>query len=457
MNEFEGKKITIAGLARSGAHSVKILAGRGALVTASDIKPAKDLSEFTDMLSGISYKLETGGHTEESFLGADLVVVSPGVPLNTPLFEKIRTKGIPVIGEIELAYSLLKGNFIGITGTKGKTTTTTLTGLILSRGSAKVRTAGNIGNPLASLVDGEPDMLYVLELSSFQLETIKTFKPYIAAITNVSEDHMDRYKSLQEYIEAKAMIFRNQTRNEYLILNANDKYTPLYTSMAASNIIYFSSKKELDEGAFLKDGYITVRFRGGEYRIIKASELLIKGMHNVENAMIASIIGVLMRVTPTVIGEVLAKFEGVEHRQEFVAEVNGVKFINNSQGTNIDAVEKSFLSYANPVIAIMGGRNKGSDFAKLAGTVKEKVKKIVLIGEAKREIRAALAGSTKIADATTMEDAIRKAYKSAEPGDVVMLSPACASFDMFQDYRDRGRVFKEAVLKLRKEELSTWN
>ena len=457
MNEFEGKKITIAGLARSGAHSVKILAGRGALVTASDIKPAKDLSEFTDMLSGISYKLETGGHTEESFLGADLVVVSPGVPLNTLLFEKIRTKGIPVIGEIELAYSLLKGNFIGITGTKGKTTTTTLTGLILSRGSAKVRTAGNIGNPLASLVDGEPDMLYVLELSSFQLETIKTFKPYIAAITNVSEDHMDRYKSLQEYIEAKAMIFRNQTRNEYLILNANDKYTPLYTSMAASNIIYFSSKKELDEGAFLKDGYITVRFRGGEYRIIKASELLIKGMHNVENAMIASIIGVLMRVTPTVIGEVLAKFEGVEHRQEFVAEVNGVKFINNSQGTNIDAVEKSFLSYANPVIAIMGGRNKGSDFAKLAGTVKEKVKKIVLIGEAKREIRAALAGSTKIADATTMEDAIRKAYKSAEPGDVVMLSPACASFDMFQDYRDRGRVFKEAVLKLRKEELSTWN
>ncbi len=457
MNEFEGKKITIAGLARSGAHSVKILAGRGALVTASDIKPAKDLTEFTDMLSGVNYKLEAGGHTEESFLESDLVVVSPGVPLNTPLFEKIRAKGIPVIGEIELAYSLLKGNFIGITGTKGKTTTTTLAGLILSRGSTKVITAGNIGNPLASLVDGESDNLFVLELSSFQLETIKTFKPYIAAITNVSEDHMDRYKSLQEYIEAKAMIFRNQTRNEYLILNANDKYTPLYTSMAASNIIYFNSKTELDEGAFLKDGYITVRFRGGEYRIIKASELLIKGMHNVENAMIASLIGVLMRVTPSVIGEVLAKFEGVEHRQEFVAEVNGVKFINNSQGTNIDAVEKSFLSYANPVIAIMGGRNKGSDFSKLAGTVKEKVKKIVLIGEAKREIRTALAGSTKLADAATMEDAIRKAYKSAEPGDVVMLSPACASFDMFKDYRDRGRVFKEAVLKLRKEESSIWN
>ena len=457
MNEFEGKKITIAGLARSGAHSVKILAGRGALVTVSDIKPAKDLSEFTEMLSGVNYKLEAGGHTEESFLGADLLVVSPGVPLNTPLFEKVRAKGIPVIGEIELAYSLLKGTFIGITGTKGKTTTTTLAGLILSRGSTKVRTAGNIGNPLASLVDGEPDMLYVLELSSFQLETIKTFKPYIAAITNVSEDHMDRYKSLQEYIEAKAMIFRNQTRNEYLILNANDKYTPLYTSMAARNIIYFSSKTELEEGAFLKDGYITVRFRGGEYRIIKASELLIKGMHNVENAMIASLIGVLMRVTPSVIGEVLAKFEGVEHRQEFVAEVNGVKFINNSQGTNIDAVEKSFLSYANPVIAIMGGRNKGSDFAKLAGTVKEKVKKIVLIGEAKKEIRAALAGSTKLADAATMEEAIRKAYKSAEPGDVVMLSPACASFDMFKDYRDRGIVFKEAVLKLRKEEASVWN
>ena len=457
MNEFEGKKITIAGLARSGAHSVKILAGRGALVTVSDIKPAKDLSEFTEMLSGVNYKLEAGGHTEESFLGADLLVVSPGVPLNTPLFEKVRAKGIPVIGEIELAYSLLKGTFIGITGTKGKTTTTTLAGLILSRGSTKVRTAGNIGNPLASLVDGEPDMLYVLELSSFQLETIKTFKPYIAAITNVSEDHMDRYKSLQEYIEAKAMIFRNQTRNEYLILNANDKYTPLYTSMAASNIIYFSSKTELEEGAFLKDGYITVRVRGGEYRIIKASELLIKGMHNVENAMIASLIGVLMRVTPSVIGEVLAKFEGVEHRQEFVAEVNGVKFINNSQGTNIDAVEKSFLSYANPVIAIMGGRNKGSDFAKLAGTVKEKVKKIVLIGEAKKEIRAALAGSTKLADAATMEEAIRKAYKSADPGDVVMLSPACASFDMFKDYRDRGIVFKEAVLKLRKEEASVWN
>ena len=457
MNDFKGKKITIAGLARSGAHSVKVLASRGALVTASDIKSEQELAEFTGMLSGVNYKLETGGHSEESFLEADLIVVSPGVPLRTPLFDKVRAKGIPVIGEIELAYSLLKGNFIGITGTKGKTTTTTLAGLILSRGSTKVRTAGNIGNPLASMVDGESDNLFVLELSSFQLETISTFKPYIAVITNVSEDHMDRYKSLQEYIEAKAMIFRNQTRNEYLILNANDKYSPLYASMAASNILYFDSKAELEEGAFLRDGWITVKFRGGEYRIVKASDLLIKGMHNVENAMAASLIGVLMRVNPSVIGEVLAKFEGVEHRQEFVGEVNGVKFINNSQGTNIDAVEKSFLSYANPVIAIMGGRNKGSDFAKLAGTVKQKVKKVILIGEAKKEIRAALRGSTKIEDADSMEDAVRKGYKSAEPGDLVMLSPACASFDMFKDYRDRGRIFKEAVIKIRKEEPATWN
>jgi len=456
LNDFKGKKITIAGLARSGACSVKVLAGRGALVTASDIKPEQELAEFTGMLSGVNYKLETGGHSEEAFLGADLVVVSPGVPLNTPLFEKVRAKGIPVIGEIELAYSLLKGNFIGITGTKGKTTTTTMTGLILSRGSSRVKTAGNIGNPLASMVDGEPDTLFVLELSSFQLETIKEFKPYIAAITNVSEDHMDRYKSLQEYIEAKAMIFRNQTRNEYLILNANDKYTPLYTSMASSSIIYFNSKAELEEGAFLRDGWITVRFRGGEYRIIRASDLLVKGMHNVENAMVASLIGVLMRITPSVIGEVLAKFEGVEHRQEFVGEVNGVKFINNSQGTNIDAVEKSFLSYANPVVAIMGGRNKGSNFAKLADTVKQKVKKIILIGEAKGEIRAALSGSTELVDAATLEEAVRLAYKSAEPGDVVMLSPACASFDMFKDYRDRGRVFKEAVAKVKKEESAAW-
>ncbi|MFH1074889.1 MAG: UDP-N-acetylmuramoyl-L-alanine--D-glutamate ligase, partial [Candidatus Firestonebacteria bacterium] len=381
------------------------------------------------------------------------------VDTEKPVFVKAKEKGIDIIGELELAYSFFKGPVVAVTGTKGKTTTTTLIGEILKQSGKQTVVGGNIGKPLTGFIKAgtdDTDRVYVAEVSSFQLETIKTFKPKIAAILNIGSDHMDRYKNLQQYVEAKGKIFKNQTEGEALILNANDKFTPLYEQQAKAKPYYFDingrfAGEEKKEGVFFENGNIMLLLNGVETMILNQKELFIKGLHNVENAMAAVLAAGLLGVKNSIAAEVLRNFKGVEHRQEFSGEVSGVKFINNSQGTNMLAVEKSILSYDGPVILIAGGRNKGSDFTELKEAVSKKVKKLVVIGEAREEIKKALAGVVLTEEAGDMADAVKKAFASAVTGDIVLMSPGCASFDMFKNYEERGKIFKEAVLQLKAE------
>ncbi|MFH1824722.1 MAG: UDP-N-acetylmuramoyl-L-alanine--D-glutamate ligase [Candidatus Firestonebacteria bacterium] len=458
MEDFKDKRIVILGLGKSGVSAAKLLKKLGAHITISDLRKENELTEYMNMLENKEdFKFDLGGHTEEILLNADKIIISPGVPSDVIPLSKLIEKNIDVISEVELAYRFLKGQVVGITGTKGKTTTVTLLSDILKEGCAcrKVKTGGNIGKPLTSLVangNNEENVIYVVELSSFQLETIKDFKPDIAVILNVSSDHMNRYKNIQEYVEAKSMIFKNQEKKDILILNANDRFTPLFSGMARSKIYLFSSTSKVEEGVYLdNDGVIKIRVGNEEVSVCNKEEVIIKGLHNLENIMVASLIGYIHDVEIKVMSDVIKKFQGVEHRQEFVAEINGVKFINNSQGTNIFAVEKSLLSYDEPIVLIAGGRNKKGNFEELRDIVKKKVKKLILIGEAKKEIKNALEGYVDIIESINLEEAVREAYKVSVPNDIILLSPGCASFDMFKNYEERGKVFKETVKKIKEE------
>lgn len=454
--ELMGKKVTVVGMARSGIASAAFLKKKGALVTITDSKPENELLEQKAAITALGgIEMEFSGHSEEVISGADLLVVSPGVNTKIAAFDGAKEKGVEIIGEIELAALFTEAGIIAVTGTKGKTTTTTLIGEMLKKAGRKTVVGGNIGKPLTNfLLSGElfdKEAFCVAEVSSFQLETVKSFKPVIAAILNIGSDHMDRYRNLQQYVEAKGNIFKNQAATEALILNANDKFTPLYETLAKSKIYYFDSVKKLDhgrDGAFLEEGVIVLRINGMESKVLDHREIFIKGMHNTENAMVAALAAKLSGVVERDIAAVLKEFKGVEHRQEFAGEINGVRFINNSQGTNMLAVEKSLLSYDAPIVLIAGGRNKGSDFNELKKTVARKVKQIVVIGEASGDIKKALKDSAPVDMAVSMEDAVSKAYYFARPGDVVLMSPGCASFDMFKDYTERGRAFKNAVIKL---------
>jgi len=455
--DFMGKKITVVGMARSGIASAAFLKEKGAVVTVTDSKAESELLEQKAALTALGgIEMEFSGHSEKALYGAELLVVSPGVNTKETAFILAAEKGVEIIGELELAAHSIRASIIAVTGTKGKTTTTTLIGEILKKAGKKTIVGGNIGKPLTDfLLSGEllDEKAYcVAEVSSFQLETIKSFKPVLAVILNIGSDHMDRYKSLQQYVEAKGNIFKNQSGSEALILNANDKFTPLYETLAKSKIYYFDSQNRLapgKEGVFLAGEKILLRVHGEETEVMEHKELLIKGMHNVENAMVACLAAKIMGVTGPESSSVLRNFKGVEHRQEFAGEINGVKFINNSQGTNMLAVEKSILSYTSPIILIAGGRNKNSDFTELKKTVAGRVKYIVAIGESREEIKKALTESAPVEEAGTMAEAVNKAFGFAVSGDIVLLSPGCASFDMFKNYEERGRVFKKAVLDLK--------
>ncbi|MCX5777297.1 MAG: UDP-N-acetylmuramoyl-L-alanine--D-glutamate ligase [Candidatus Firestonebacteria bacterium] len=455
--DLAGKKVTVVGMARSGVTAARLLAACKALVTVTDIKKESELAkekEALELLPGV--QLEFGGNSEETLLGADLIVVSPGVDTEKPLFLKAKEKGVEIIGELELACAFLRGTLIAVTGTKGKTTTATLIGEMLKEGGKITIVGGNIGKPLTGFVKAkgnDPAAFYVAEVSSFQLETVKTFKPKVAAILNIGSDHMDRYIRLQDYVQAKGNIFRNQTEREILILNANDKFTPLFARQAKAKIYYFdvnekTSGEPAKEGVFLRGGDIVINVSEKETVVLNRKELIIRGEHNVENAMVAALTASIMGVACETIAGALRKFKGVEHREEFAGEINGIRFINNSQGTNMLAVEKSLQSFEAPVILIAGGRNKGSDFTVLEGIVGKKVKNIVVMGEAKEEIKKALGKVVSIKEAEDMAAAVKEAYALAVPGDVVLLSPGCASFDMFKDYAERGDIFKAEVRRL---------
>jgi UDP-N-acetylmuramoylalanine--D-glutamate ligase len=442
--DFKGKKVTVVGLARSGVAAARALDALGAVVTVTDKKPLDRLAAEVASLASDRIRVEAGGHPDRVFTEADLIVLSPGVP-KTPQVLAARQRGVKVISELELAWLLSDSPYVGITGTNGKSTVTTLVGLMLERANKKTLVAGNIGNALtedAALLKNR-DWI-VAELSSFQLEDIETFRPRVAAILNVTQDHLDRYRDVAEYGEAKARIFMNQRREDRLVLNFDDPLVRSYAKRAASTVVPFSRLLRYNPGACVHDGWLMF----DNQRILPVAEIRIKGVHNLENALAAAALSLSAGADKEAVAAVLREFPGLEHRLEFVREKDGVAYINDSKGTNVGAVLKSVEGFDQPVILIAGGLDKGSDFTPLAGLFKRNVKLLILIGKAADKMAQALGASTETVRAATLKDAVTISSARASRGDVVLLSPACASFDMFRDFEDRGRQFKEAVMGL---------
>lgn len=452
--QFKDKYVVVIGLARSGMAAAKLLTNLGASVLVTDQKSENELKDSVEKLENecpdINFHL--GGHPEGIFDGADLVVVSPGVPFNIPILQKLRQKDIEIIGEIELAYRLCKSPIIAITGTKGKSTTSTLTGQILSKTYKKGRVvvAGNIGTPLSQYVlDLNESDLLVLEISSFQLETTVCFRPFVSVILNIMTDHLDRHRDFDEYVSAKYKIFANQTEEDYIILNADDPNALVAKKLAKAKPSLFSSKSKLEKGIYLENDYIVADLDGSEKMpICKIGELKIIGRHNIENSMAATAISIIYGAESESIADVLREFKGLEHALEFVAEINGIRFINDSKATNVISLKAALESINTGINLIIGGRDKGNDYEPIIPLVKRKVRNLIIIGESADKIENSLGHLTKSIRATTIDDAVNKAYSLANSGDTVLLSTACASFDMFNDYADRGNKFKEAVKKL---------
>jgi UDP-N-acetylmuramoylalanine--D-glutamate ligase len=453
---YNGKSVLIVGAAKSGISSARFLLAAGARVTLTDSQPLENLPHISPLLNSKDYPgellLELGGHNNDSFRTCDFVVVSPGVPLALPNFDISRKAGIPVIAEIELAARHLKGRIIGITGSNGKTTTTSLVSELLVGAGLKGHAAGNIGTPLIELVAGSsPEDIYAVELSSFQLEGIDQFRPAIGSILNLTPDHMDRYDGFEDYIAAKRRIFLNQQKTDFAVLNADDPRTAEIASQVASTPVLFSRTRTLERGAYVRDNVLFYRDETGEQKLFASDAISLKGAHNLENVLAACAMAILAGASVNGLEANVRKFKGVEHRIEFVCEINGVQYFNDSKATNVDATIKSLEAFPGNIVLIAGGKDKAGDFTVLQSLVRERVKHLVLIGQAAGKIREALSGTVDISEADSMQNAVYMCSQIARSGDIVLLAPACASFDMFRDYEHRGRVFKDAVRSLKKD------
>ena len=498
MDSFENKRVTVLGLARSGEAAASLLSNLGAHVLVSDLKDAEQLEDRVARLTREhpQIKFHLGGHSDKIIKDVELVVKSPGVPMDIPVLRKAKEKGIPVIGEVELAYRVCRSPIIAITGTKGKSTTSTLLGQMLSRSrDGNTIVAGNIGKPITRYVmDLTESDLLVLEVSSFQLEATVHFAPEVGVILNIKRDHFDRHSGIEDYAAAKYRISANQTEDNYTILNADDPLAMACASRTRAKVVLFSSRRQLHEGVCVEDGEIIARIpplgrgdtatrRRGDYlrvavspcrrvsnrvrkggtvygsrmAIMRRGELRIPGRHNLENALAAVAVSLIYGVEPETMKRVLQSFPGLEHAFEFVGEVHGVKFIDDSKSTNVVSLEAALESSSlepvrnrenRNIILIMGGRDKGNDYTPLKSLVQERVSQLVLIGESADKVFSSIGSYTNAHRAGTMEDAVRLAYSLAKPGDTVLLSPACASFDMFRDYAQRGEIFKEAVREI---------
>jgi UDP-N-acetylmuramoylalanine--D-glutamate ligase len=446
--EVKGKRVLVVGLGKSGAASALFLQKHGARVAVSDAKSPDQLRNEIPVLLDHGISVETGQHGERTFRDQDLIVVSPGVPYDVPQLVQARSLGIPVIGEVELASRYLKGKIVAITGSNGKTTTTTLAGAILAAGSHKALVGGNIGTPAITFVESATaDSWVVLEISSFQLETIESFHPRIAVVLNVTPDHLDRHYTFENYVAAKARIFKNQTAEDSAVLNADSQACGEMASKAKAAVDWFSRLREVDHGAFTRAGRILWRDGGKEVEIMQVSEISLKGTHNLENVLAGVCVGMLAAVAPEQIRQAVSEFRAVEHRLEFVATVRGVDYYNDSKATNVDATMKALESFPGRIHLILGGKDKGSDYSELNALLTERVKRVYIIGAAAAKIESQVRGSD-IVSAGTLEAAVKRASESAVAGDVVLLAPACASFDQFDSYEHRGRVFKELVRQL---------
>lgn len=442
---FKDKNISIIGMARTGIATANFLAEQGARVTLLDGKPKEALGETLQQLaSGVNTVFQSSTPLPD----ADLVILSPGMDILSPQLDAAREQGTEIISELELAYRVGKAPIIAITGTNGKSTTTSLIGHLLEQGGKDVRVGGNIGVPFISLVKEPPRDYMVLEVSSFQLEGAVEFQPHISVILNITPDHLDRHKTIEHYAALKERIAVNQTEDDVLVLNHDDPWTHRIATGKKSRQWYFSMKGPVARGCTLKED--SVVFTDGEHEetICRISELRPAMRLQVENVLPSVLVARLAGIDAASIDKSLRDFQGLEHRLEWVRSINEIDFINDSKGTNIGALEKSLNSFDRPVILIAGGQDKGGEFESLKPLLKKKVKYMVLIGEARPKFHAILNGSFGYEDADDMESAVRRAYAQAQPGDVVLLSPACASFDMFRDYADRGRQFKGCVQSL---------
>ena len=448
--DLQGKRVLVVGLARTGLVTALFSAGYGAIVTVTDEKPESDLAEAAAKLRAAGVTLALDGHTADIFRDQDLIVVSPGVPANLPMLEAARAAGIRVWSEIELAWRFLRGKLVAITGSNGKTTTTSLVAHILKTAKLPVQVGGNIGTPLLALAESSTHTtVTVAEISSFQLETIEAFRPEVGVLLNLTPDHLDRHATFDDYARAKMRMFENQLDRDAAVLNADD---PEVTKRMPSrpHIYWFSRQKRVAQGAFISDGQIMLRTDGSEFPLMRKEDIPLRGEHNVENVLAACVAAYLGGADAASIAAGVKSFRAVEHRLEFVAETGGVAYYNDSKATNVDAALKAIEAFPGKLLVILGGKDKGSPYTPLREPLRERAKGAILIGAAAEKIAADLAGALPLEHAGTIQRAIEIAAERAKPGDTVLLAPACSSFDQFENYEQRGRVFKDLVAALGK-------
>lgn len=446
---WQNKTVTILGLGRSGLACARELASLGCKLILSDSRPTEALLPLVTDLPEGSYRVVGGGHSS-ACLDADVIVLSPGVPIDMPIVQAALADGVPVFGEVELAWQLRTTvPYVAITGTNGKTTVTTLIGEILAAGGLKAPVGGNIGTPLVDLVHDDADAI-VAEISSFQLETIHDFRPKVAALLNFSDDHLNRHGTREVYWSMKKRIFENQEADDWAVLNADDPQVWSLHGLLRARELPFSTARELATGVFVKDGAIITRVEGTEQLIMPVAEVTLRGLHNLENVLAAVAMAVALGVSPEPIRRTVAAFTGVEHRIEPVRSLDGAQWINDSKGTNYASTVKAIDAYDEPLVLIAGGRDKGGAINELIGAIARRAHHVVLLGEAapyfERMLRGA--GYETIVVADGLAQAVAEARKLARPGDVVLFSPACTSFDMFSNYEERGRAFKSTVQSL---------
>lgn len=444
--DVRGKRVTVAGAARSGVAAAEFLVSRGARVTVSDVRTDVD-ARLPLEARGIA--LELGGHQIATFADADLVVLSPGVPPELPAIAAARSRGVPVLGEVEFASRFLPGRVIAITGTKGKSTTTALTGRMLGEAGFDVTVGGNIGAPLSAQIDGSTEgTLHVVETSSFQLEQIETFHPWIAVMLNVSPDHLDRHETVEAYAAAKARIFENQTSADWAVVNADDPMVLRMAEAGRAALRRFSRHMPLADGTSVDNGWLVSRSVRGAEPLVPLTAVHLLGPHLVDDVLAAATVAWLVGVPPSAMTRAVDGFRGLEHAMELVASVRGVRFVNDSKATNVDAALRSIESFDRGLVPILGGRFKGGDLRLLREPIAARAKAVVAIGEAAERVVDALAGTVPVRRASSLGEAVDAAFELAQPDGVVLLAPACASFDMFRDYAERGRRFKEEVTRV---------
>jgi UDP-N-acetylmuramoylalanine--D-glutamate ligase len=444
--------VVVVGLARSGVAAAEFLARQGASVVATDLKGEGDLPEEALSLRTLGVRLDLGGHRPETFAGASMVVVSPGVPWERPELEAARASGAEVMAEIELAFRHLRGRLAAITGTKGKSTTTAALGAVLQEAGLDVRVGGNIGAPLIDLVDGSTEAtVFAVEVSSFQLEGTVRFHPEVAVWLNLTHDHLDRHPSLGAYVAAKARIFTRQDETDWAVVNADDPVVLAEARRARGRLLPLRVTGEPltdGDGAFFRDGIAWMRRDGHEERLFSRSDVRVPGQHLAGDLLAAAVAGRLLGASPDVVARGIAGFRGLEHVLEHVATIDGVAFFNDSKATNVAAAARSIEAFDGRVLVILGGRYKGGDFGLLAPRLRARGSRVLAIGEARGRVRAALSSDVPVEDCGSLGEAVGRAGALAEPGDTVLLAPACSSFDMFRDYAERGRRFKEEVRQL---------